>query len=278
MYIGRFAPSPTGPLHLGSLFTAVASWLDARAANGQWLVRIEDIDPPREQPGASEHILKTLSAYGLDSDQPVMFQSQRSSAYQDALQTLQATGKLFWCACSRKQLAGLNHYPGTCFQWQAPRDNSAAKFRATQTQVFTDRLQGERHYAPCEPFVVHRRDGLWAYQLAVVVDDAHAQVSDVVRGIDLIDSTPMQMAIQQALGVTTPTYAHLPVIVNPDGSKLSKQNFAAPVPLQGKEVILQGVLQRLGISVPVSTVHTMLNDAIGLWQPQRLQATSQQRL
>ncbi|WP_119393376.1 tRNA glutamyl-Q(34) synthetase GluQRS [Salinibius halmophilus] len=278
MYIGRFAPSPTGKLHLGSLFAAVASWLDARAAGGQWLIRIEDLDPPREELGASQHIIDTLAAYGLVSDQPIIFQSQRHEAYETALSTLQTTGQLFWCRCSRKQLAGLPSYPGTCFAYQSTRPDAAAKFRVDNSLSFNDRLQGPQDYPPCEPFVVRRRDKLWAYQLAVVVDDAFSGVTDVVRGIDLIDSTPMQIALQQALGLPTPTYAHLPVIVNPDGSKLSKQNLAQPISVNNKEEVLQNVLARLAIDVAQGPVEQMLKQAVLLWQPQRLRATTTQAL
>lgn len=277
-YVGRFAPSPTGALHLGSLFAAVASWLDARAAHGHWLVRIEDLDPPREQPGASASILQTLNAYGLVPDAPVVYQSERHQAYQDALRALQKSGDLFWCRCSRKQLNGLPQYPGTCFAHQTPRNDSAAKFKVTQAIEFIDRLQGLQHYPHTEPFVVQRRDLFWAYQLAVVVDDAQAGVTDVVRGIDLIDSTPMQIALQKSLAIATPNYAHLPVIVNQDGSKLSKQNLATPIALDNKEAVLTNVLQRLGISAEGRTVEAMLNNAVKQWDIEALAAQRSQNL
>lgn len=277
-YVGRFAPSPTGPLHLGSLFAAVASWLDARSVGGTWLVRIEDLDPPREQSGASELIIETLNNYGLIADQPIVHQSQRHEAYQDALQTLQRSGDLFWCRCSRKQLAGFTEYPGTCFSHQTPRSDSAAKFKVTQAIEFMDRLQGRQYYSHTEPFVVQRRDLFWAYQLAVVVDDAQAGVTDVVRGIDLIDSTPMQIALHKSLAIPVPNYAHLPVIVNQDGSKLSKQNLATPIALHNKEAVLADVLRRLGIKAGGRTVEAMLNNAVSQWDIEALVAQRSQSL
>lgn len=239
-YVGRFAPSPTGPLHFGSLLAAVASYLDARKAGGRWLVRIEDIDPPREQPGAADEIVAALDAYGFEWDGPVLYQSDSAEAHREARAQLDAAGLLYRCGCSRRDLADAPRgplgiiYPGTC------RDGSAAGEAALRVRTndepleFADRLQGRqstRLESESGDFVVLRRDGLVAYQLAVVVDDHLHGITDVVRGIDLMDSTPRQIWLQRCLGYSTPRYAHIPVAVGADGSKLSKLTGAAPLPL-----------------------------------------------
>ncbi len=232
-YRGRFAPSPTGPLHLGSLLAAVASWADARAAGGQWLVRIEDIDPPREQPGASAAILELLSAIGLDSDEPVLWQSRRSAAYDAALAQLMSAGLAFECRCSRSDLqAAGGIHRGACVASDARRP-PAIRLRVPEVRIaFEDRIQGPQAQSLRDDvgdFVLRRADGLYAYQLAVVVDDAAQGISDIVRGSDLLDSTPRQIWLQQCLGLPTPRYAHLPVLLGADGQKLSKQNLAPAV-------------------------------------------------
>jgi glutamyl-Q tRNA(Asp) synthetase len=238
MYIGRFAPSPTGPLHFGSLVAAVASWLDARAAGGRWLVRIEDLDRPRCVPGAADEILHTLERLGLTWDGEVGYQSKRHSLYEDALQRLQ--GRTYWCRCSRREVAdsslglaanGAPIYPGTC------RDARLLSGRAlrirTNTEIrFRDRLQGEQVQdleRDVGDFVLYRADGMYAYQLAVVVDDAAQGVTDVVRGADLLDSTARQIYLQRLLGLPTPCYLHVPAAVNAAGEKLSKQTGAAAI-------------------------------------------------
>jgi len=229
-YVGRFAPSPTGPLHFGSLLAALASFLDARAQNGQWLVRIEDLDPPREQPGASDDILCTLEAYHLTWDGTVLYQSQRGDRYDAALEQLAHQGNAFPCACSRKQLQGLPH------QVRCPtpvNPDHAWRFLCPAGELtLHDGLQADHHYDLAEDigdFVIRRRDRLWSYQLAVVVDDEDQGITHVVRGIDLIDSTARQHLLQQALGYHIPAYTHLPVATEVNGQKLSKQNLALPL-------------------------------------------------
>lgn len=240
---GRFAPSPTGPLHLGSLVAAVGSWLFARAENGRWLVRIEDIDTPRVIPGSAEEILAALRRYALDRDGEVVWQSRRTALYERALDELRAKDLVYDCACSRADLqraasAPLGRepvYPGTCRNRIAPgKAARAIRFRAPDGIIaFDDRIAGHQQENVAEgtgDFVVRRADGLFAYQLAVVVDDAEQGVTQVVRGADLLASTPRQIALQRALGYPTPSYAHLPLVVNPDGSKLGKRDGALPLP------------------------------------------------
>ena len=240
-YRGRFAPSPTGALHAGSLVAAMASFLDARAHDGVWLVRIEDIDPPRDIPGAGEHIIRTLARLGLASDEPVLWQHDRHEAYQAALDRLIAQGRVYGCACSRKEVAlraaelGLpaGVYPGTCRLGTHGRPVRAMRFLTTSgTTTFTDRLCGDftqdvEHEVG--DFVLKRADGLWAYQLAAIVDDIHQGVTDVVRGADLLDNTPRQIQLIEALGAQAPCYMHLPLVLNLEGQKLSKQQGATPL-------------------------------------------------
>lgn len=232
-YCGRFAPSPTGPLHPGSLLAALGSWLLARHAGGRWLVRVEDVDPPRTVPGAVSGQLATLTAFGLTSDGPVVHQSQRDAVYQAALDRLLREGKAFACHCSRSELAaqgGIHHH---CVA-RAERAQPAVRLRVPPGSVveFDDGLQGrivQDVHAEVGDFVLRRADGYWAYQLAVVVDDGAQQVTDVVRGADLLDSTPRQILLQQALGLPTPRYLHLPLLLGPEGRKLSKSEAALPV-------------------------------------------------
>ena len=231
-YRGRFAPSPTGPLHLGSALAALASWLDARAHGGQWLVRMEDLDPPREQPGADRLILDLLDAIGLRSDTAVLYQSHRSEVYAQAVAQLLDAGMAFECRCSRSDLAaseGLHR--GPCRESAANAERTPAiRLRVPDVEIeFDDRIQGRQRQnlgREVGDFVLRRADGPYAYQLAVVVDDAAQQITDIVRGADLLDSTPRQIYLQQCLGLPTPRYAHLPVVLGADGQKLSKQNLA----------------------------------------------------
>ncbi|OHE83237.1 MAG: tRNA glutamyl-Q(34) synthetase GluQRS [Lysobacterales bacterium RIFOXYD1_FULL_69_11] len=232
-YRGRFAPSPTGDLHLGSLVAALGSWLMARAAGGEWWVRIEDLDPPREVAGASERQLATLAALGLTSDGPVVRQSDRNALYQAALDRLLASGHAFECHCSRTDLAATGGVHRTCVT-DRRRDHPAVRLRVPDgtSVTFHDLLLGQQHQdvgREVGDFVLRRADGPWAYQLAVVVDDADQGVTDVVRGADLLDSTPRQILLQRALGLPTPRHAHLPLVVGPDGRKLSKSLAAVPV-------------------------------------------------
>ncbi|HEC19752.1 MAG TPA: tRNA glutamyl-Q(34) synthetase GluQRS [Gammaproteobacteria bacterium] len=235
-YRGRFAPSPTGPLHFGSLVTALGSYLEARHQQGQWLVRMEDLDPPREEPGAADAILRALETYQLHWDGPVLYQSTRQAAYEAALTQLAKGHYSFACGCSRKEIAasGATVYPGTCREGLPPgKQARAVRVRVPdQIQTFHDILQGSLRtdlLREVGDFVVRRADGLYAYHLAVVVDDAAQGISHIVRGSDLLDATPPQRYLQQCLGYSHPEYCHLPVAVNQQGQKLSKQTFAAPL-------------------------------------------------
>ncbi len=229
-YRGRFAPSPTGPLHMGSLLAALGSWLLARHAGGEWLVRIEDIDPPREVAGSADAQLAMLASFGLVPDRPPLWQSTRHPAYRDALDQLLAAGRAFACSCSRSELAAQGGIHRRCVS-SAPRPHPAIRLRVDDGAVveFEDGLQGvvrQEVASQVGDFVLLRADGCWAYQLAVVVDDADQGVTEVVRGADLLDSTPRQILLQRALGLPTPRYLHLPVLVDADGNKLSKSSAA----------------------------------------------------
>jgi glutamyl-Q tRNA(Asp) synthetase len=243
-YRGRFAPSPTGPLHFGSLIAATASYLDARHAGGDWLLRIEDLDPPREVPGSAEQIVAALEALGFQWTESIVRQSERQAAYQAALDCLLAAGRAFPCSCSRTELQAAQppgrdlsdelYYPGWCRNGvRAPERPLAIRFRvAPGTISFDDRLQGLQASDLARDtgdFVIRRRDNLFAYQLAVVVDDAAQNVTHVVRGADLLGSTARQIALQAALGLTTPKYAHVPLAIDANGVKLSKSTGAAAV-------------------------------------------------
>jgi glutamyl-Q tRNA(Asp) synthetase len=259
MTTGRFAPSPTGPLHLGSLVAAVGSFFHARREGGRWLVRMEDLDTPRVVPGSADEILAALRRYGLDWDGEVVFQSQRVALYEAALATLRAKGLVYDCACSRADLqraasAPLGAepvYPGTCRNGLQGRPARAIRFRVPdETIVFDDMLRGriEEHLPTgTGDFVVKRADGAFAYQLAVVVDDAAQSVTQVVRGGDLSMSTPRQIALQRALGLPTPRYGHLPLVTNPDGSKLGKRDGALPLPTLDDVRVAETLAQALAI-------------------------------
>jgi glutamyl-Q tRNA(Asp) synthetase len=251
MYVGRFAPSPTGALHFGSLVAALASWLDARAAGGRWLLRIEDLDAPRLQTGAADDILRTLAGLGLEWDGTIAYQSQRQPLYQRALEKL--AKYTYWCACTRREIAdsslglaadGAQIYPGTCRDGIAPgKQPRALRIKASGTVAFEDRVQGLQQQLlerDVGDFVVHRADGQFAYQLAVVVDDAEQGVTDVVRGADLLDSTPRQIHLQCLLAYPQPRYLHIPAAVNASGEKLSKQTGATPI-RNGKDALRQGL-------------------------------------
>ena len=253
---GRFAPSPSGPLHFGSVVTALASLLDARASGGRWSVRIENIDRQRERPGAAAAILCELDRLGLHWDEPVIYQSSRLEAYRAALTELQAAGLIYACCCSRRETGG-GIYPGTCrtrrLAWRAGR---ALRLRVPDAEVeFNDRLQGRYRQAlarECGDFVLWRADGDPAYHLAVIVDDAWQAVSDVVRGTDLLDSTPRQIHLQRSLGLPTPSYAHLPLALDSDGRKLSKQTATTRVTGTAASAVLVAALDFLGHTPPLS--------------------------
>jgi len=261
-YRGRFAPSPTGLLHAGSLMTAVGSYLEARRRGGQWWVRMEDLDPPREMPGAADDILRTLEAFGFEWDGEVVYQSRRHALYQAALQQLIDTGHVYACSCSRKDIVSVAHrgvdgfvYPGWCRDGcRQTRQHYAWRLRVDQQPVaFVDRLQGEYQQQleqDVGDFVLLRADGFWAYQLAVVVDDAEQGMTDIVRGADLLVSTPRQIHVQRCLGHTTPDYCHLPLLVNEAGEKLSKQTLAPAIRTEDASRQLYLALCRLGQQPP----------------------------
>ena len=251
---GRFAPSPTGPLHFGSLVAALGSLLDARRRGGRWLVRIEDLDAPRNAAGAADSILRDLDRFALHRDGEVMYQSRRADAYAEALERLANRGWTFACGCSRRDLVD-GVYPGTCRDGLAAgRPARSVRLRVPAASIeFRDAIQGpavqclEREVGD---FVVLRADGIVAYQLAVVVDDAAQRISDVVRGCDLLDSTPRQILIQRALGVPTPEYAHLPVAVDTCGHKLGKRRLARPIAADPPGSVLVDALEFLGQRPP----------------------------
>lgn len=261
-YRGRFAPSPTGPLHFGSMVAAVGSYLDAKFHQGEWLVRMEDLDPPRVMAGAADDILRTLELYGLEWDGPVMYQSRRHQAYREALDQLRRLDVLYPCNCSRREIADsvLNPmtglvYPGNCRNgMRSGREEHALRLRTDDALLqFDDRVQG--HYAQrleseVGDFVLRRADGLYAYQLAVVVDDSAQGITDIVRGADILDSTPRQIYLQKLLGVPTPSYLHLPVALNAIGEKLSKQTLAPAVETKNPLGLLTRVLEFLGQNPP----------------------------
>jgi len=265
-YVGRFAPSPTGPLHVGSLVAAVASLLDARAVGGRWLVRMEDLDRPRCEPGAADTILRQLEAYGLVWDGTVLAQSRRDDAYVAALDALQAQGAVFPCTCTRSLLAqaprnaeGEIIYPGTCRLHSASRMAAHAwRVRVEEVSIhFDDRVHGalEQDLAhEVGDFIVKRADGLFAYQLAVVVDDAFQGITHIVRGADLLWNTPRQIHLQTLLGLPTPSYAHVPLVTNAAGQKLSKQTLAPALPERGRRAVLAQALAALGQPPPTELV------------------------
>lgn len=264
-YVGRFAPSPTGPLHAGSLATALASRLDALAHGGRWLLRIEDLDPPREVPGATAAIVEALARLDFQPDGPIVFQSARHPLYLQAFERLQAAGLVYPCSCTRREIAdsltragqtrARNReavYPGTCRNgmpagrsaraWRLRVDDTVIHWRDRSGRQFSDPMADE-----VGDFVLRRADGLWAYQLAVVVDDAAQGVTDVVRGDDLIGSTSRQILLQRLLGLPTPRYLHLPVVAGDDGEKLSKQNGASPIRTEAPGAVLDAALAHLGL-------------------------------
>lgn len=250
-YIGRFAPTPSGYLHFGSLVAALASYLDARSVNGRWLLRMEDLDPPREEPGAQAAILKALESYGFEWDGEMIRQSERHDAYAQVLDRLFNQGLAYACTCSRKQLEPYHGiYPGLCRNAGHPRHNAAIRIRVPELEYrFTDRVQGEfRQHLGREvgDFVIRRRDGLYAYQLAVVLDDAWQGVTDIVRGADLLDSTPRQLYLQELLGLPQPRYLHVPLITQPDGNKLGKSYRSPPLPEDQAIPLLLRALRALG--------------------------------
>ncbi|NJD30281.1 MAG: tRNA glutamyl-Q(34) synthetase GluQRS [Gammaproteobacteria bacterium] len=288
-YRGRFAPSPTGPLHFGSLVAAVASCLEARIRGGEWLVRIEDLDPPRERPGAADSILFALERLGFRWDGPVLRQSTRSAAYRAAIERLRHDGRIRECPCSRAALAALPEnrsrapgdelfHPAACLaSVDHSADGVAWRLRVPDRFVeFVDRVQGRQVTNVARTvgdFVLRRRDGLFAYQLAVVVDDADQVITDVVRGTDLLSSTPRQILVQEGLGLPTPTYMHVPLAVDAGGLKLSKSDDAPGLALAEPSMQLVSALEFLGQGPPSELARGTVGDvwewAVLHWEPAR---------
>lgn len=286
-YVGRFAPSPTGPLHFGSLVAAVASYLQAKAHAGQWLLRVEDIDPPREQAGATHSILTALERYGFEWDGDVIYQSQSRPRHDAALEELLDRGLAYPCGCSRRDLANEPRgplgaiYPGTC-RAGCDAAETAIRLRTDDSPIsFKDTLQGtqtQRLESQSGDFVIRRRDGLIAYQLAVVVNDEVEAISEVVRGIDIMESTPRQIWLQQLLGYRTPGYLHIPVMTHANGDKLSKLTGAPGISLDDVTNTLVAALRALQQEPPDKLAGCRLADfwnwAIANWYPERLRGVT----
>lgn len=292
MYIGRFAPSPTGPLHFGSLLAATASYCDARHHQGQWLLRMEDLDKPRTVKGAADTILHQLEAFGFTWDGPVLYQSERDAFYNDALQTLKDRQLIYPCTCTRKEIADSSthigiegaNYPGTCLQHPVKTNAPLAWRIKTDSKCisFTDLVQGnisQTLNSDIGDFIVKRADGLFAYQLAVVVDDAAQGITHIVRGADLLDSTPRQIYLQQKLCYPQPQYAHIPVASNAAGEKLSKQTLAKPITADNPVQLIHEALSFLGQQPPAAIKNATLDEvwrwAIANWQLNHVPKTRQ---
>jgi glutamyl-Q tRNA(Asp) synthetase len=279
-YRGRFAPSPTGDLHLGSLYAAVASYLDAKANQGQWLIRIEDIDPLREQPSAGQRQIETLAKHGLVSDETIIFQSQRSDLYTRQLSLLTRHHRTFLCPCSRKQIADSGHIKTYCPASIHSNLPSAVRYLPDPHAYdadWLDLIQGKQDTSECqknEAFVLRRKEGFYSYQLAVVCDDIDQQITHIVRGVDLLDSTAGQRQLYADFGLSPPCYAHIPILCTPQGQKLSKQNKAMPLDIRQSSENLQQVLCMLNHSPPdnlsKAPVDELLFWAIENWDIHRL--------
>lgn len=280
-YRGRFAPSPTGPLHIGSLYTALASYLQAKAWGGAWLLRIDDLDPPRTVPGSADKIRRTLEALGLNWDGPARYQSQRGEAYRAALARLETDGLIYPCTCSRKDLDGHAVYPGFC-RSRAPgsvRESHALRVVTAGARIsFEDRVRGrveQNLETEVGDFILYRRDHVFAYHLATVLDDAELGITDVLRGLDLLDSTPRQIYLQRRLGLPEPTYAHIPILVDSQGQKLSKQTFAPEAETRDPGGVLFRLLNLLNQHPPAELVAApapeILAWAVEHWDLGRLQ-------
>lgn len=278
---GRFAPSPTGPLHLGSLLAAAASFLDARRCGVAWRVRMDDLDTPRNQPGAEDAILRALEAHGLWWDGPVTRQSDNLDTYESALRDLQAQDLVFFCNCSRSSLSGYAVYPGTCRRFRSFRRGCAMRVLVNDASVeFDDLIRGhqeENLAASVGDFVVKRRDGVVAYQLATAVDDGSPDIGRVIRGNDLLMNTGRQLFLMDRLGLQRPAYGHVPILVNAQGQKLSKQTYATPLHEADAAANLERVLRCLGLAAAVdraagAACETLLEQAAVLWSPERLRS------
>lgn len=289
-YVGRFAPSPTGPLHIGSLTAAVASYLHARRSDGEWLVRIEDIDPPREMPGATGMILEALDAFDLSWDRDVFYQSRHLEDYQRVAAELLAEGHAYRCSCSRRDIRGAGsagplgyRYPGYCRTRKHHERATAIRVRSDRSAgSFDDGLQGPNQYdihASVGDYVIFRSDGLPAYHLAVVLDDAKQGITHVVRGMDLLHTTGLHIHLQQTLGLPTPQYLHLPIIVNAAGQKLSKRTGARPIEPKDTAARAHEVLMYLGLKPPRSMHGARPRElwawACEHWQPNALQGQTE---
>lgn len=269
-YVGRFAPSPTGPLHFGSLITAVASYCDAKSQNGQWLVRVEDTDIPRIYPDSETHILNCMQAFGFEPDRDIIFQRQRLAIYEEVLAELKAKQLIYACQCTRKMLGSNAIYAGTCRNLNLDFEQQAIRVKVDDVKIcFEDRLQGQhcshlRH--ELGDFVLKRRDGIINYQLAVVIDDYLQGVTHVVRGADLLDNTARQIWLTQLLNYPTLSYMHLPLAMNANGQKLSKQNLAQPLDLsQAPKLLAQAIKALNQPPVSLDTPQNMLKQAIAQW-------------
>lgn len=287
-YCGRFAPTPSGPLHFGSMLAAIGSWCDARANRGVWQLRMDDIDPPRVAAGAIDEILRCLRAFALDWDGDIVYQSRRADAYHAALHVLRKRAPVFACACSRREigeagLAGADGalYPGTCRGGLPPgRAARALRLRVDQAEiVFEDALQGntaQRLETQVGDFVLYRADHVYSYHLACAVDDAEQGITHVVRGADLLDSTPRQIHLQHLLGLPTPEYLHLPVVVDESGAKLSKQTLARPVDASRPAPVIHDALKLLGQQPPAELAragaHEAMSWAVAHWHRKNLPA------
>lgn len=279
-YIGRFAPSPSGELHFGSLIAALGSYLQARAHNGIWRLRIEDIDPPREVPGAAETILRQLEHYGLYWDGEVLWQSKRHDAYRERLAWLHEQGLCYYCTCTRARIHDLGGiYDGHCRDSHHGTENAALRLRQTRPVLaFNDRLRGSiiaDEPLAREDFIIHRRDGLFAYNLAVVVDDHFQGVSEIVRGADLIEPTVRQISLYQHFGWQVPDYIHLPLALNAQGNKLSKQNHAPPLSEGDPRPEIVRALTFLNQDVieewQTLNIEDLLKYAVANWRPEQIQ-------
>ena len=270
-YVGRFAPTPSGSLHLGSLLTAVASWLDARARHGTWLLRIDDLDTPRVDPAAESAILTTLESHGLRWDGSVHRQSDNRDRHDDGIRHLGE--RCFACGCTRRELRGLDRYPGTCRDRGLPRDGNALRVRAeAKALAFMDRVQGrvDPSNRTVGDFIVRRRDGVASYPLAVVIDDLAMGVNHIVRGADLLENTAEQLLLMRMLGMEAPSYAHVPVVVEGSGVKLSKHNRATAIDDRWAPLNLAAVLSLLGFDPPLDQVEPMLAWAVDEWDIARV--------
>ncbi|WP_051078818.1 tRNA glutamyl-Q(34) synthetase GluQRS [Acinetobacter lwoffii] len=279
-YVGRFAPSPTGPLHFGSLITAVASYCDAKSHHGKWLVRIEDTDIPRIYPGSEEHILRALDAFQLEPDAKIIFQKDRLDIYEDVIQQLRQQGLVYACQCTRKMLGSNHIYQDTCRDLGLAFEHQAIRLKVEDVEIcFEDRLQG-RHCSELKKdlgdFVLKRRDGIINYQLAVVVDDYLQGMTHVVRGTDLLDNTERQIYLGQLLGYSRLSYMHLPLAMNDQGQKLSKQNLAQALDLTQAPQLLKQALQALHqAEVDLDAPQRMLQQAVAQWDIERIPHTTE---